>query len=61
MNQETFNGIVNVLTRGAGVMAQEYTQAFIACVNELQKRLKAEAEAEAKANKDKPAEPKPAK
>ncbi len=42
MNQQTYDGIMNVLQRGSGVMAQEYCQAFSAVVAELQKRIQAE-------------------
>ena len=62
MNQEIYNGIINVLQRGAGVMAAEYCQAFTNVVVELQKRLKAEEDAKAKAKEDaeiKPVEAKP--
>lgn len=49
MDQETYNGIVKVLQRGAGVMATEYIQAFTAVVSELQERIKAEKKAQEKA------------
>ena len=42
MDQETYNGIIKVLQRGAGVMATEYCQAFTAVVAELQNRIKAD-------------------
>lgn len=45
MDQETYNGIIKVLQRGAGVMAAEYCQAFTAVVAELQNRIKAEQKA----------------
>lgn len=45
MNQQTYDGIMNVLHHGSGVMAQEYCQAFSAVVSELQKRIQAENEA----------------
>ena len=45
MDQETYNGIIRVLQRGAGVMAAEYCQAFTAVVAELQSRIKAEQKA----------------
>jgi len=51
MDQETYNGIIKVLQRGAGVMAAEYCQAFTAVVAELQKRMKAEQEAAQEAKK----------
>lgn len=51
MNQETYNGIMNVLQRGSGVMAQEYCQAFSAVVAELQKRIQAEQVAKSEASK----------
>lgn len=49
MDQETYNGIVKVLQRGAGVMAQEYITAFTSVVAELQNRIKAEQEAKQEA------------
>lgn len=45
MDQETYNGIIKVLQRGAGVMAAEYCQAFTAVVAKLQEYIKAEQEA----------------
>lgn len=48
MDQETFNGIVRVLQRGAGVMANDYIAAFTTVVAELQTRIRAEQEALAK-------------
>lgn len=45
MDQETYNGIIKVLQRGAGVMAAEYCQAFTSVVAELQTRIKAEQKA----------------
>ena len=62
MNQQTYDGIMNVLQRGSGVMAQEYCQAFSAVVAELQKRIQKDnevaevaevAEAQPKATKSK--------
>lgn len=53
MDQETYNGIVKVLQRGAGVMATEYIQAFTAVVSELQERIKAEKKAQEKATNKK--------
>ena len=53
MDQETYNGIIKVLQRGAGVMAAEYCQAFTAVVAELQSRIKAEQKAaQAKAKEE---------
>lgn len=52
MDQETYNGIIKVLQRGAGVMAAEYCQAFTAVVAELQKRVQAEQAAAKKAEQD---------
>lgn len=53
MDQETYNGIIKVLQRGAGVMAAEYCQAFTAVVAELQTRIKAEQKAaQAKAKEE---------
>lgn len=51
MDQETYNGIIRVLERGAGVMAVEYCQAFTAVVAELQRRIKAEQKAEQETKK----------
>ena len=51
MNQETYNGIMNVLQRGSGVMAPEYCEAFSAVVAELQKRIQAEQDAKSEAPK----------
>lgn len=45
MDQETFNAIVRILQRGAGVMAEDYIQAFTAVVRELQDRILAERKA----------------
>ena len=47
MNQKIFDGIVDVLQRGSGVMAQEYVQAFVGCVNKLQEYMKKEQDAKA--------------
>ena len=52
MDQETFNGIVRVLQRGAGVMANDYIAAFTTVVAELQTRIRAEQEALAKQAQD---------
>ena len=57
MNQETYNGILNVLQRGSGVMAQEYCQAFTGVVTELQKRIQVELQAKAAATPATPATP----
>lgn len=52
MDQETYNGIIRVLQRGAGVMATEYCQAFTAVVAKLQEYIRAEQEAK-KADEEK--------
>lgn len=56
MDQETYNGIIRVLERGAGVMAREYCQAFTSVVAELQRRIKQE-EDEAVAEPEAPQKP----
>lgn len=46
MDQETYNGIIRILERGAGVMAREYCQAFTGVVAELQRRIQEEQKAQ---------------